>query len=347
MSAAAVASPPAVSPSREIRMSASAVASPPSAQMPPPGKAEKKSDTTSRATMSAPTAPTAEINMSDERKRGHGEDVPAKTAVAKFTPKYDFCSVDPSTVTLGELNWNKRAVTHVFFDKSFSIRIGSWEHPAVANWYLNTPYNQTGTPTPIHEFLSSIELAKKDNDYYKENSSKLNYTFDLKIFHRVEEYRNFFTDLHTVIAKSCKTNNWFEKTLSHEHIMFIIKDSLQQKRDFEFVRVKVVPTGLPNAPSIRLKVGENDKGPIWRNITTTDMLSLDEGGNGLIRNANVVAVVEEVGVWVKNDPSVGVKYRLAQILIIPSDKPLASNSRSTNRSEDAFSALIPGGVQFE
>ena len=96
-----------------------------------------------------------------------------------------------------------------------------------------------------------------------------------------------------------------------------------------------------------MATGKDETGYTWKNITTTDLLSPQDGGNGQLRNAKIIAILEDVGVWARKDPALGVGWRLAQAFIIPSDDRPVSDSRAANRSVDAYSGIFPGDMRFE
>ena len=263
--------------------------------------------------------------------------------------KFSFTSTTPTDHKLTDVDWNKKSITKIYFNPNITLRVGSYVNPVVSPWYLNTPFGADGKPTTADVFQQQIQDAIASPDPGAAGSA-LAYSLDLRFDHDVDEYKQYFNELNTHIANTCKEKKWFERDMSTDNVLFVMQDSMkvQRQHDYNYMRVKVSPTGLPNAPTLRLAVNKDENGYIWRDITTTDMLSPQDGGNGLLRNAKIIAIVEEVGVWLRKDPSIGIKWRLAQAFIIPSEeKPTTNSSRANNRSVDAFADIIPGGVRFE
>ena len=264
------------------------------------------------------------------------------------SPAYAFTTTNPKEVKFSEFDWNKKAVTKVFINPSITLRVGAYEKWATVPWYLNTPFGAGGKPTTAAEFLAKVDEAiKKPVDL-----GPLTYTMDIRINEDVDEYKKFFGELHNTLAETAQDKKWFADTdenITKENITFVTQASIriQRQHDYHFMRVKVVPTGLPNAPTIRMATGKDESGYIWKNVTTTDLLSPQDGGSGQLRNAKIIAILEDVGVWARKDPALGIGWRLAQAFIIPSEDRPVSDTRSANRSLDVFSQLFPGDIRFE
>lgn len=261
---------------------------------------------------------------------------------------YEFTTTKPSEVKFSDFDWNKKAVTKVYINPGIALRVGSYEKWATVPWYLNTPFGQGGKPTTAPDFLAKIDQAIKNPG----DLGPLTYTLDIRINHDVDDYKKFFGELHNNIADVAKDKVWFDdnaEEITRDNIIFVTQASLrlQRQHEYHFMRVKVVPTGLPNAPTLRMATGKDETGYTWKNITTTDLLSPQDGGNGQLRNAKIIAILEDVGVWARKDPALGVGWRLAQAFIIPSDDRPVSDSRAANRSVDAYSGIFPGDMRFE
>ncbi len=251
---------------------------------------------------------------------------------------------DPSSHVISEVKFNKKQITHAFLNPNASFFAGTYEAKARTPYYVNPPYGSDNEPMTWEEYEAETASVVSRGESL---TSKFDCTLDIRVDNEVETYDEYFNAINSTIVTTCKDKNWFDKKMSEDNIRFILKDAFgtHKTHGYRYFRVKV---SAAHPPTVRVVTGKDENGYIFETGTVKDLRSAEDGGKGYLRNAEVIALVEIPGLWLKMDPNIGVKLRLAQIVVFPSEESAPANSSiSNNRSIDAFASMIPGGFRME
>ena len=156
--------------------------------------------------------------------------------------------------------------------------------------------------------------------------------------------QDYFEVVATDTAKTFVEENIFTRNLPVEVAKFNFSSPLAKQQNGQGVlRPSVEADSMKNAPTVRFATVANDAGDdyVYEDGCVKDLRSIADGGNGLLRGATVVALLEETGVWVKQDGQFGLKLRLAHIKVVPAPAEeggasSADADRAASRAKEAL-----------
>lgn len=299
---------------------------------------------------------------------------------AKQKTTYSFSNVSPSKFTFSVPKTDGGIMTRSWVSPNLSLKFGDVDDRSkvgIATWDVSTPYNASGQTETWAEYDEKVD--KRIRGEGERTSVAQNITVRITE-EAYEEYSAFFNELAANVASHLeKQDKLFSKKMTsdmlkasahrptppHRHrqttpkptnqnaqppfsqVMFSSPVGRHKTADYPFLRVNIDPDGLPSSPTIRLYTGMEEDEMQFEAINVKDLRSARDGGRGVLRNAEIVGIVEDAGgIWVKTDGSLGIKLRLAQMLVFPKSgdegASAASADRAERRSVDALTALLPG-----
>lgn len=155
---------------------------------------------------------------------------------------------------------------------------------------------------------------------------------------------DYFAVVATETAKTFVEANVFTRNMPVEVAKFNFSSPLAKQQNGQGVlRPSVEADSMKNPPTVRFATVANDAGDdyVYEDGCVKDLRSIADGGNGLLRGATVVALLEETGVWVKPDGQFGLKLRLAHIKVVPAPAEeggasSADADRAASRAKEAL-----------